>query len=31
MGSSFDPIFVGRTRLKQLPMQQLKEFYKDIL
>jgi hypothetical protein len=31
MGSSFDPIFVGRTRLKQLPMQQLKEFYKEIL
>lgn len=31
MGSSFDPIFVGKTRLKQENYEKLNKFYKNIL
>lgn len=31
MGSSFDPIFVGKTRLKQLDKIECEKFYKDLM
>jgi hypothetical protein len=31
MGSSFDPIFFRQTRLKQIPTNELRNFYRDLL